>query len=230
MAKKKRKRTRTIDGLEESDDGAAGADRVAFSVRGPPVATTSGRLGGGGGGGSGGGHPSTVANDEWQTTRRTWEAVAEHFARWRPKRVWMPFYYDGRCADFLRSLGFANVVHTDDDFFERVRDAAFMASVDLIWDNPPYTSPETKERVLRALAATNKPFAMLLPVSVLHVGFVREVVPMQHVQTIVPRRVWVRKTDGDVVPFKYLCWFCCRARLSRDLLFVDDNGDAEEGV
>ena len=53
---------------------------------------------------------------------------------------------------------------------------------------------------------------------------------LQHVQTIVPRRVWVRKTDGDVVPFKYLCWFCCRARLSRDLLFVDDNDDAEEGV
>ena len=58
----------------------------------------------------------------------------------------------------------------------QVKDPKFMKKVDLIWDNPPYTSPETKERVLRALVATGKPFAMLLPISVLHVGFVRDIV------------------------------------------------------
>ena len=57
-----------------------------------------------------------------------------------------------------------------------------MKKVDLIWDNPPYTSPETKERVLRALVGSGKPFAMLLPISVLHVGFVREIVDMEQVR------------------------------------------------
>ena len=206
--KKSKKRPRDADGLEfDGDDG----DRRGKSTAGPPVSTTSGRLSG------------SVPNDEWQTTRRSWEAVASHFAAWRQKTVWMPFYYDGQCADHLRSLGFQRVVHSDDDFFERIADAKFMRTVDLIWDNPPYTTADMKERVLRALAACGKPFAMLLPISVLHVGFVREVLPMEHVQAIVPRRVWVRKTDGGELPFKYLCWLCCRARLPRDLLFVDDD-------
>ena len=62
-----------------------------------------------------------------------------------------------------------------------MKDPKFMKKVDLIWDNPPYTSPETKERVLRALVESGKPFAMLLPISVLHVGFVREIVDMEQV-------------------------------------------------
>ena len=46
---------------------------------------------------------------------------------------------------------------------------------------PQYTSAETKEKVLRALAASGLPFAMLLPISVLHVAFVREILDMSQV-------------------------------------------------
>lgn len=237
---KSKKRRRTHGGLEEDLEDLSAGHSVGSgrSTHGPPVATTSGRLNG------------SVPNDEWQTTHRTvrsahhvpcsivlssmivpvchpqWEAVAEHFDAWRDKRVWMPFFYDGACAVHLRSLGFADVVHTDDDFFERIADPAFMAGVDFIWDNPPYTTPDMKERVLRALVACQKPFAMLLPISILHVGFVREIVPMEHVQAIIPRRTFVRKMDGDELPFKYLCWFCWQAELRRDLVFVDD-GDID---
>jgi hypothetical protein len=163
----------------------------------------------------------------------------------------MPFYYDGKCADHVRSLGFKNVVHRQEDFFVRVLDAKFLAKVDLIWDNPPvrcgtgtaalihrpsdcpclapqYTSAETKERVLRALAASGLPFAMLLPISVLHVAFVRDILDMSQVQVIIPRRVHVCKTDREEVPFKYLCWFCYRTKLPRDVLFVDDEGGGAE--
>ena len=124
--------------------------------RGPPVAPSSGLLSG------------SLVNDEWQTVRRSWAQVAEVFAGYRSKRVWMPFYYDGKCAEHLHSLGFENVVHRQEDFFERVLDKKFLKTVDLIWDNPPYTSAETKEKVLRALAASGLPFAMLLPISVRH--------------------------------------------------------------
>ena len=126
--------------------------------RGPPVAPSSGLLSG------------SLVNDEWQTVRRSWAQVAEVFAGYRSKRVWMPFYYDGKCAEHLHSLGFENVVHRQEDFFERVLDKKFLKTVDLIWDNPPYTSAETKEKVLRALAASGLPFAMLLPISVRHVA------------------------------------------------------------
>ncbi|CAE7269716.1 unnamed protein product, partial [Symbiodinium pilosum] len=79
-----------------------------------------------------------------------------------------------------------------------------------------------KEKVLRALADCGKPFAMLLPISILHVGFVREIIDMNQVQVIIPRRVHVRKSGQDVLPFKYLCWFCVGTKLPRDLIFVND--------
>ena len=73
---------------------------------------------------------------------------------------------------------------------------------------------------------------MLLPISILHVGFVRDIVPMDTVQCIVPRRVFVRKSGPqhaeDSLPFKYLCWFCSRVALPRDLIFVDDESAEAE--
>ncbi len=82
------------------------------SSRGPPVlGSGSGHLGGGGG-----------ASDDWQTTERSWAAIAELLAPWRDKRVWMPFYYDGVCADHVRGLGFSQVHHRQgEDFFIKAR-------------------------------------------------------------------------------------------------------------
>ncbi len=187
--------------------------------RGPPTAGssdahthTTDALGGNGG-----------ASDDWQTCEDAWAAIAPLLLeRFSQKRLWMPFYYDGACRDHLNNLGFRNVVHEPGvDFFERARRTSFTTTVDLVLDNPPYTSPETKEAVLRALAATGLPFVMLLPISVLHVGYVREVLASEHIQVIVPRRVHVRKTNGERVPFKYLCWLCYRVGLERDLFFVE---------
>jgi hypothetical protein len=168
-----------------------------------------------------GGHAG--ASDDWQTCDDAWAAIAPLLRkRFAHKKLWMPFYYDGACRDHLNNLGFRHVVHEPGvDFFERARRTSFTATVDLVLDNPPYTSPETKESVLRALAATGLPFVMLLPISVLHVGYVREVLASEHIQVIVPRRVHVRKTNGERVAFKYLCWLCYRVGLERDLIFVE---------
>ena len=35
-------------------------------------------------------------------------------------RIWMPFYYDGACAEHLRALGFSHVIHEQEDFFVKV--------------------------------------------------------------------------------------------------------------
>ena len=186
------------------------------SEHGPPVRTISGHLGGGSG-----------ASDDWQTTARSWAAIAGIIKRYRAKQLWMPFYYDGQCAEHVRALGFSHVHHRPgEDFFIKAREAKFLKSIDLILDNPPYTSPEMKESVLRALASTGKPFIMLLPMTVLHVGFVREILDANKIQVIIPRRVYVKKTNADEVPFKYLCWFCYGVRLPRDLILIDD--DQEE--
>jgi hypothetical protein len=69
-----------------------------------------------------------------------------------------------------------------------VEDKNFMQSVDLIWDNPPYTNEDIKTQVLEALVDTGKPFIMLLPITTLHVKFVRDLLDMKHVQVHIPSR------------------------------------------
>ena len=34
------------------------------------------------------GAPSTIMDDEWQTTRKSWAAIAPFFRKWQAKRVW----------------------------------------------------------------------------------------------------------------------------------------------
>eukprot|EP00746_Dinoflagellata_sp_MGD_P091348 gnl/MRDRNA2_/MRDRNA2_36212_c0_seq1.p1 gnl/MRDRNA2_/MRDRNA2_36212_c0~~gnl/MRDRNA2_/MRDRNA2_36212_c0_seq1.p1 ORF type:complete len:276 (+),score=66.34 gnl/MRDRNA2_/MRDRNA2_36212_c0_seq1:147-974(+) len=162
----------------------------------------------------------TMANDEWQTCLSAWEALTPMFKSYMKRRVWQPFFYDGECSNHLRSLGFQDVIHTQEDFFVKVEDPAFLGKVDLIWDNPPYTSPEIKERILRALAKSAKPFCMLLPLAVLHAQFCRDVLDMTKVQAVIPRKVQVKKRNQDPVPFKYLVWLCYKMALPRDLYFI----------
>eukprot|EP00471_Norrisiella_sphaerica_P000334 CAMPEP_0184486452 /NCGR_PEP_ID=MMETSP0113_2-20130426/7947_1 /TAXON_ID=91329 /ORGANISM="Norrisiella sphaerica, Strain BC52" /LENGTH=160 /DNA_ID=CAMNT_0026868345 /DNA_START=624 /DNA_END=1102 /DNA_ORIENTATION=- len=142
------------------------------------------------------------------TTLESWRNIAYLFQDFKSKNVWMPFYYDGQCAKHLRKLGFKKVVHKKQDFFDKLGDVDFMDSVDLIWDNPPYTGAQLKERILRALVDCGKKFVMLLPSSILHSKLLQDVADLEHIQCIIPRRVFVCKTGKDAVPFKYLIWLC----------------------
>ena len=91
-----------------------------------------------------------------------------------------------KCGQYLKDIGFKKVVHSQEDFFKRVNDANFMQSVDLIWDNPPYTDEAIKTKVLEALVDSGKPFIMLLPITTLHVKFVRDLLDMTKVQVLLP--------------------------------------------
>ena len=162
-----------------------------------------------------------MTSDEWQTTKNGWEPAAKIFKDFKSKRIWQPFYYDGKCAQHLRDLGFKKVHHKPgEDFFKMVLKDGFLDKVDLIWDNPPYTTPETKEKVLRALKETGKPFCMLLPLAVVHSVYVREMFDMTKVQLLIPRKVEVKKTNQAPVPFKLLLWFCYGMELERDVYFL----------
>ncbi|GAB5359546.1 hypothetical protein AAMO2058_000553200 [Amorphochlora amoebiformis] len=166
----------------------------------------------------------SVINDEWQTTKRSWDDIAHFFSGYKTKTIWMPFYYDGLCAKHVRSLGFKKVIHKKQDFFQKAADTTFMKSIDLIWDNPPYTGAQLKERVLRTLVKSGIPFVMLLPSSILHSKLLQDIAELSKVQVIIPRRVYVCKTGKTPVPFKYLVWLCYRTRLPKDLVFVEDDG------
>ena len=251
--KKKRKKQQklpaaTVAASGSDDDGTATAvfvpPRCAVpELLGPhhihraerPVA--SGDSGGGGG-------SAREDSDEWQTCKESWAELAPLLAHFKRKRVWMPFYYDGVCATHLRDVGFKSVFHKRRDFFQLAKDSSFLAQIDVIIDNPPYTGETMKTNVLRALRATNKPFCVLLPLTVLHSKLLRDVLDTKHVQAIIPRRVMVRKSEtdctakkkgkknsggggdgggamgGGAVPFKYLVWLCYRMGIKGGLQFV----------
>jgi len=184
--------------------GAVESGRVNDEARRAPVA-----------------RPPPHAASQWQTTAEAWGELTPLLSHWQEKRVWQPFYYDGLCAEHLRALGFSRVLHEEGvDFFERVREASFLRKVDIIVDNPPYTSAETKDAVLRALVASKLPFCVLMPVSVLFTQLFRDIVPAAGVQLVLPRRVKVCKTEGPPVPFKQMVWIAYRCGLERDLNFV----------
>jgi hypothetical protein len=165
-------------------------------------------------------NPHTCVNDEWQTTEKSWATISPYFQNLKTSAIWMPFYYDGQCARHLRSLGFTHVIHRQEDFFALVNDPSFMRSVDLIWDNPPYTGAALKTKIFEALVACGKPFVMLLPSSILHSKLLQDMLDPRYIQCIVPRRVEVRKTNQVPVPFKYLVWLCYKTNLEKDLIFV----------
>ena len=163
------------------------------------------------------------ADDEWATSERAWASLFGVLERngYAKKKLWAPFVYDGEAGRRMRRAGFERVVHRRADFFERVRDAVFVRSLDAVVDNPPYTGKGMKERILRALRDAEVPFCLLLPLGVLHAAFVREILEEEHVQVIVPRKCYVFKKGGTEVPFKFLCWLCYKMELKRDLYFID---------
>jgi len=165
-------------------------------------------------------------SDEWQTCKESWANIAPLLGHFKKKRVWMPFYYDGVCASHLRQVGFKNVYHKKRDFFALAKDKAFLSQIDVVIDNPPYTGEQMKTDVLKTLKEIDKPFVMLLPLTVLHSKLLRDVLDTKHVQAIIPRRVMVRKSEAESeanaedIPFKYLVWLCYRMNIKGGLQFV----------
>lgn len=173
-------------------------------------------------------------NDEWQTCKSSWECLIPYLETselvlgkpLRECRVWMPFFYDGKCAEHLKQLGFINVYHEDEDFFVKVKDKRFTDTIDFIWDNPPYTGPEIKEKILKSMEALGKPFVLLFPSSVIHTQFIRDIPAISaNVQCLVPRKVMVQKSNSSEtessVPFKGLLWLCWKMGLQKDIYLIE---------
>ena len=197
----------------EAEEPAEGSHRPGWSSRAPASASQHGSHFAHG--------ASGLVNDEWQTTLEAWGELAPALLpSFRTQRLWCPFYYDGQCKAHLTTLGFEHVYHEEADFFTLAADEGFLTTVDIIVDNPPYTSAETKEAVLKALMASGKPWCVLLPSSVLFSTLFREIVDTSKVQLVLPRRLKVCKTDGPPVPFKQMVWVCHGLELAHDLWFV----------
>ena len=117
----------------------------------------------------------SIEDDEWATSQRAWNALAKHLEKFKGKKIWAPFYYDGKVKTRLKQAGFrGKVTHEKRDFFKLMNDSKFLANVDAIIDNPPYTGKGMKEKILTKLIAKDVPFCLLFPLGVLHSKFLRD--------------------------------------------------------
>jgi hypothetical protein len=112
-------------------------------------------------------YPKTK-NDHLETDTNTWDEVLKYI----PKTmvIWQPFYMNGNCATYVRSLGYT-VIHEDRDFFTWEP-----PNWDIIVDNPPYS---IKKKVFDRCNELGKPYVLLLPLRTLSIKCIRDEAPKQ---------------------------------------------------
>lgn len=130
--------------------------------------------------------------------------------------VYEPFYCDGLSGKYLRDIGFKNVIHENEDFYDNWSKYKF----DIILTNPPYSS---KVRVFKQLYKINKPFCVLVPVSTITKLFIRKIFgnDINEIQMIIPnKRIHFNKNGNET---KKCCfdtlWLCYKLNLEKDISF-----------
>ena len=92
-------------------------------------------------------HPE---KDCYGTCKITWDSILPLIPK--TKKIWQPFYMDGKCGNYLIEKGY-NVIHNNKNFFNYEPD-----DYDLILDNPHFSK---KDLLFDKLHKLNKPFILL---------------------------------------------------------------------
>jgi len=69
-------------------------------------------------------------SDNYITNKEDWERIKEFIPT--NKKIWSPFYCDGKQKEYFAEMGF-DIIHEDKDFF------SYTPEYDLIIDNPPFS-------------------------------------------------------------------------------------------
>ncbi len=118
------------------------------------------------------------------------------------KEIWCPFYYNGDHK--LKDLGY-NIIHNQEDFFLNNRG-------DIVIDNPPFSS---KRKVVERMLEIDKPFILLMPVSTLCYGYMRDY--KDKIQIIIPpKRINFAPHLKSSASFDCL-YYCYKMNLDNDI-------------
>jgi len=121
--------------------------------------------------------------DDFMTPYHVWNDIKDYIPN--DKVIWEPFYGDGQSGEDLRNLGF-NVIHEQEDFFENNKG-------EIVVSNPPF---ENKKQVIERLVKLDKPFILIMPVSVLCYKYSR--IFKDDIQIIIPKkRIKFKRYDKE---------------------------------
>jgi hypothetical protein len=150
-------------------------------------------------------------NDNYATNKKGWEIIKQYIPI--DKKIWSPFYCDGKQKEYFKELGF-DIIHEDEDFFKNNKG-------DIIIDNPPFS--KFKDVCIR-LKELNKPFIIIGFSKVLLLKWFQQLFK-DNLQVIIPfTRITFNQLNNNkpnyTPPFGCF-YFCYKMNLEKDLIFLD---------
>eukprot|EP01066_Platyproteum_vivax_P010463 Platyproteum_vivax@DN4680_c0_g1_i1.p1 len=102
--------------------------------------------------------------------------------------IYDPYYCDGQAVLNLNTLGFANVINENVDFYQRMKEDS-IPEHDILVTNPPY-SVEHVKRFLQYVAKSSRPWAALMPVHIVQKPYTQKILGSQFEKLlyIVPKK------------------------------------------
>lgn len=154
-------------------------------------------------------------DDDYGTPKYIWEMMSKFIDK--DKILYEPFFLDGKAKIYLNEIGYKNVIHNQEDFYENYDKYDF----DMILTNPPYSN---KKKVLSILYKINKPFIIIVPISTINKLFMREIFKndLEKIQIIIPPKRMQFEKNGIC---NNRCWFdcvflCYKMDLEKDITFI----------
>ena len=151
-------------------------------------------------------------SDNYATDRKGWEIIKDFIPT--DKKIWSPFYCDGKQKEYFKEMGF-NIIHEDKDFFN------YTPEYDLIVDNPPFSKWND---VCCRLKELDKPFILIsFPKCFLTKKF--QNLFKEHLQLIIPNTrptfTHLKNPKKGYTPPFGVWFFCYKMNLPKDLIFID---------
>ena len=150
-------------------------------------------------------------SDNYMTNKIEWERIIKYIPK--NKKIWAPFYGDGKQKEYFKELGF-DIIHEDKDFF------SYIPEFDIIIDNPPFGK---KKEILIRLKEIDKPFILICPSIMLVYKYFLELFK-DHLQVIIPqKRIYfkhINSTKKNYSPPFGSSYFCYKMNLEKDLIFI----------
>ena len=149
-------------------------------------------------------------SDNYATDKIGWETIIDFIPK--DKKIWSPFYCDGKQKQYFKELGH-DIIHNDEDFFQNNHG-------EIIIDNPPFS--KLKEISIR-LKELDKPFIIIAFSKVFLLKWFTNLFK-EHLQLIIAnkRNTFTHLSNpkkGYTPPFGTM-YFCYRMNLDKDLLFI----------
>ena len=107
--------------------------------------------------------------------------------------IYEPFYLNGSSKTYLNELGYTNVIHNNECFFENYNNYEY----DIIISNPPFS---IEKKVFQKLYEINKKFIMVVPVSTITKLFIKDIFKkdIDKIQIIIPNRRLQFEINGNI--------------------------------